>query len=111
MAFHMAGLKVKDVDVAELYDCYTFTVLMTLEDYGFCAKGEAGPVEGIDGRVARRLERDLGAVAPGRRTLVGGQQDDGLLEPIASRDVQPAAPPLAEPQDAERAGVRLRLGL
>jgi acetyl-CoA acetyltransferase len=27
----------------ELYDCYTFTVLITLEDYGFCPKGEGGP--------------------------------------------------------------------
>ena len=33
----------RDVDVVELYDCYTFTVLVTLEDYGFCAKGEGGP--------------------------------------------------------------------
>jgi len=32
------------VDVAELYDCYTFTVLVSLEDYGFCAKGEGGPL-------------------------------------------------------------------
>ncbi|MEU1167808.1 hypothetical protein ABZ372_49340, partial [Streptomyces sp. NPDC005921] len=31
-----------EVDVAELYDCYTFTALLTLEDYGFCAKGEGG---------------------------------------------------------------------
>jgi acetyl-CoA acetyltransferase len=38
----MAGIAANDVDVAELYDCYTFTVLITLEDYGFCAKGEAG---------------------------------------------------------------------
>ena len=38
----MAGLKLGDVDVAELYDCYTFTVLVSLEDYGFCAKGEGG---------------------------------------------------------------------
>ena len=30
-------------DVCELYDCYTYTVLVTLEDYGFCAKGEGGP--------------------------------------------------------------------
>jgi acetyl-CoA acetyltransferase len=30
------------VDVLELYDCYTYTVLITLEDYGFCAKGEGG---------------------------------------------------------------------
>ena len=27
---------------SQLYDCYTYTVLVTLEDYGFCAKGEGG---------------------------------------------------------------------
>ena len=42
-ALAMAGIRIADVDVAELYDCYTFTVLITLEDYGFCAKGEGGP--------------------------------------------------------------------
>ena len=42
-AFRMAGIEVGDVDVVELYDCYTFTVLVTLEDYGFCEKGESGP--------------------------------------------------------------------
>jgi acetyl-CoA acetyltransferase len=42
-ALAMAGITLADVDVAELYDCYTFTVLVTLEDYGFCAKGEGGP--------------------------------------------------------------------
>jgi len=42
-AFRMAGVGVRDIDVVELYDCYTFTVLVTLEDYGFCAKGEGGP--------------------------------------------------------------------
>ena len=41
-AFRMAGVKPADVDVAQLYDCFTVTVLMTLEDYGFCRKGEAG---------------------------------------------------------------------
>jgi len=47
IAFRMAGIDLKDVNFAELYDCYTFTVLITLEDYGFCAKGEGGPfVEG-----------------------------------------------------------------
>jgi acetyl-CoA acetyltransferase len=38
----MAGITPSDVDVCELYDCYTFTVLVSLEDYGFCAKGEGG---------------------------------------------------------------------
>jgi len=42
-ALAMAGLALADVDVVELYDCYTFTVLVSLEDYGFCAKGEGGP--------------------------------------------------------------------
>ncbi len=41
-AFQMAGAKPQDVDVAQLYDCFTVTVLMTLEDYGFCRKGEVG---------------------------------------------------------------------
>ncbi len=40
--FEMAGLRPGDVDVAGIYDCFTFTVLIQLEDYGFCEKGEGG---------------------------------------------------------------------
>ncbi len=50
-AFAMAGITLADIDVVQLYDCYTFTVLVTLEDYGFCAKGEGGPFV-ADGRIA-----------------------------------------------------------
>ena len=39
-AFKMAGLKPKDMDVAQIYDCFTITALMTLEDYGFAKKGQ-----------------------------------------------------------------------
>jgi len=42
LALRQAGIELSDVDVLELYDCYTHTVLVTLEDYGFCAKGEGG---------------------------------------------------------------------
>jgi acetyl-CoA acetyltransferase len=50
LAFSLAGITPEDVGVLALYDCYTYTVLVTLEDYGFCKKGEGGPfVE--DGRL------------------------------------------------------------
>ena len=39
-AFKMAGLKPKDMNVAQIYDCFTITALMTLEDYGFARKGQ-----------------------------------------------------------------------
>ncbi len=39
-AFHMAGIAPADIHAAQIYDCYTITVLLTLEDSGFCAKGE-----------------------------------------------------------------------
>jgi acetyl-CoA acetyltransferase len=50
-AFKLAGITLRDVDVVELYDCYTFTVLVCLEDYGFCKKGEGGPFV-ADGKTA-----------------------------------------------------------
>jgi acetyl-CoA acetyltransferase len=42
LALRQAGIELADVDMLELYDCYTYTVLVTLEDYGFCEKGEGG---------------------------------------------------------------------
>jgi acetyl-CoA acetyltransferase len=39
----MAGVGPKDIDVAELYDHFSGMAMLTLEDFGFCGKGESGP--------------------------------------------------------------------
>jgi acetyl-CoA acetyltransferase len=50
-AFAMAGLTPAEVNVAELYDPFSFEVIRQLEAFGFCAPGEGGPfVE--DGNIA-----------------------------------------------------------
>jgi acetyl-CoA acetyltransferase len=41
-AFGSAGLTPADIDVAQIYDCFTITVIIELEDLGFCKKGEGG---------------------------------------------------------------------
>ena len=51
-AFRQAGLGPRDIDVLELYDSFTITVLLLLEDLGFCPKGEGGPFV-ADGVLAR----------------------------------------------------------
>ena len=40
--YSRAGLGPSDIDVAQIYDCFTITVLLQLEDYGFCPKGQGG---------------------------------------------------------------------
>lgn len=39
-AFSMAGIRPADVDMVQVYDCYTITALLTIEDSGFCGPGE-----------------------------------------------------------------------
>ena len=41
-ALEMADVKLGDIDIRQIYDCFTYTTLVTLEDYGYCEKGEGG---------------------------------------------------------------------
>jgi acetyl-CoA acetyltransferase len=75
LAFERAGLTPDDIDVCELYDAFTSMLLITLEDLGFCKKGEAGPFV-ADGRLriggALPTNTDgggLSACHPGQRGL------------------------------------------
>ncbi|POM23906.1 thiolase [Actinomadura rubteroloni] len=82
IAMKMAGVTVDDVDVCQLYDCYTYTVLVSLEDYGFCAKGEGGAFAAS------------GALAPGGSlpTNTGGGQLSGYymwgMTPLSEAVIQ-----------------------
>lgn len=49
MAFRMAGISRSDISFAQLYDCFTVTVLQTMEDYGLCPRGQAGTMARREG--------------------------------------------------------------
>lgn len=65
-----AGLGPEEVDVAQLYDCFTISILLQLEAYGFCPKGEGGPYAAS------------GAIRPGGELPVntsGGHLSEGYI--------------------------------
>ena len=56
-AYSMAGIEPKDIDVAEVHDCFSITEIINYEDLGFCKKGEGGKFieqgkSDLDGEVA-----------------------------------------------------------
>ena len=60
-AFAMADVKPEDIDVLAVYDCFSITALMQIEDMGFCKKGEGGAfVEG--GRLRYDRPRSRGGL-------------------------------------------------
>jgi acetyl-CoA acetyltransferase len=75
LAFERAGVRPGEIDIAEIYDAFTYMTLVTLEDLSFCAKGEGGAfVE--QGRLLRDGELPvntdgggLSACHPGMRGL------------------------------------------
>lgn len=74
-AFAMAGVMPADMDLVSLYDCYTITVLLTLEDAGFCPRGEGGRfVESTDlsFRGALPCNTHGGQLSCGQASYAGG---------------------------------------
>lgn len=75
MAFERAGVTPAEIDVCELYDAFTSMLLVTLEDLGFCKRGEAGAfVAGgrlrNDGELPTNTDGGgLSACHPGQRGL------------------------------------------
>jgi acetyl-CoA acetyltransferase len=81
-ALQMAGVKIDEVNIREIYDCYTYTTLVSLEDYGVCAKGEGGALAAS------------GALGPGGSlpTNTGGGQLSGYymwgMTPLSEAVIQ-----------------------
>jgi len=66
MAYKMAGISPKDVDVATVHDCFTIAEIMAYEDLGFCEKGEGASMvrEGeteVGGRIPVNVDGGLKA--------------------------------------------------
>jgi acetyl-CoA C-acetyltransferase len=57
MAYEVAGIEPKDVDVATVHDCFTIAEIMAYEDLGFCGKGEGA-------RMIREGETEVGGRIP-----------------------------------------------
>jgi acetyl-CoA acetyltransferase len=75
IAFGEAGIKPAEVDVAQIYDSFTYTVLAALEGLGFCAPGEGGAFVAngalkADGRLPTNTDGGgLSACHPGQRGI------------------------------------------
>lgn len=96
-AYAMAGIGPQDVDTAQLYDCFTYMVLVQLEDYGFCKKGEGGPF-------AASGALDLDGALPTNTS--GGQLSEGHVEGMmqiveAVHQVRRDRPPDRQVKDCE----------
>ena len=68
--YERSGMGPEDIDVAQFYDCFTITVLVQFEDYGFCKAGEGGPF-------AESGAIELGGSLPINTS--GGNMSDGYI--------------------------------
>ena len=82
-AYQMAGVGPQDIDVAELYDCFTIVPIIELEELGFCARGEGGAFF-ADGKTAIDGELPVnthgGMLSHAHAGAVGGLM--GIIEAV-----------------------------
>ena len=98
-AYKMARIGPAEIDTVQLYDCFTYMVLVQLEDYGFCPKGEGG-------RFVRSGALRLGGELPANTS--GGQLSEahveGMLQIVeAVRQLRHEYPPDRQIRGAETA--------
>lgn len=96
-AFRMAGLGPRDVDTAQIYDCFTYMVLTQLEDYGFCKKGEGG-------EFVRSGALRMGGALPSNTSggMLSEAHVEGMLQIVeAARQLQGTYGPDRQVADAE----------
>lgn len=74
-AYAMAGVGPSNIDLLSIYDCYSIVAAITIEDGGFCGKGESGPwLESEDISISGALPVNPhgGQLASGQADLAGG---------------------------------------
>ena len=105
LAFQSAGLRPTDVDVAELYDPFSFEIIRQLEAFGFCERGEAGafidgggleltgslPINTSGGHLSEGYIHGLNLIVEGVRQIRGSSTSQ---VPGAETCLVTAAPPI-----------------
>lgn len=101
-AFAEAGVGPEDVDYASIYDSFTITVLETLEDLGFCAKGEGGSF--VEGGTLQAPDGELPFNTDGGGLCSNHPDRGGMTKVIeAVRQLRGEANPEVQVPDAELA--------
>ena len=101
-AFDRAGVEPDDVDYASIYDSFTITVLQTLEDLGFCEKGEGG--EFVEGGTLQAPDGELPFNTDGGGLCSNHPDRGGMTKVIeAVRQLRGEADPEVQVPDADLA--------
>lgn len=101
-AYDEAGVGPGDVDYASIYDSFTITVLLTLEDLGFCEKGEGG--EFVEDGALRAPDGELPFNTDGGGLCSNHPNRGGMIKLIEAVDqVRGEAEPEVQVPDCETA--------